>query len=218
MNLFSSEKRVLQLPNAELIYIPDFYSVENANAYFKLLKAQTNWQHDSITLFGKTHLQPRLTALYGNNNEPYTYSNITMKPTVFTKPLLDIKADVEQLTNHRFTSVLLNLYRFGSDSNGWHSDNEKELGMHPVIASVSFGAERYFHFKHRTLKDQKHKLLLEHGSLLIMKGEMQAHWLHQIPKTKREIGERINLTFRYIKRKNQGPSTLVLLICFLYMW
>ena len=199
MNLFSSEKRVLQLPNAELIYIPDFYSVEKANAYFKLLKAQTNWQHDSITLFGKTHLQPRLTALYGNNNEPYTYSNITMKPIVFTKPLLDIKADVEQLANHRFTSVLLNLYRFGDDSNGWHADNEKELGQNPIIASVSFGAERYFHLKHKNDKFLKQKLLLQHGSLLLMQVETQHFWLHQIAKTKKEIGQRINLTFRIIK-------------------
>jgi alkylated DNA repair dioxygenase AlkB len=122
-----------------------------------------------------------------------------MLPKVFTKELLDIKRDIEQMANHQFTSVLLNLYRNGNDSNGWHADNEKELGKNPVIASLSLGNPRLFQFKHRNLKDQKYKLILEHGSLLLMKGEMQHYWLHQIPKTKKKVGERINLTFRKIK-------------------
>ena len=98
-----------------------------------------------------------------------------------------------------FTSCLLNLYRDGQDSNGWHADNEKELGINPVIASLSFGAERMFHMKHRRDRNQKLKLKLEHGSLLVMRGSLQHHWLHQIPKTKKTVGERINLTFRNIK-------------------
>ena len=96
------------------------------------------------------------------------------------------------------TTVLLNCYRDGKDSNGWHADNEKELGKNPVIASISLGQERFFHLKHRSIKSQRHKILLEHGSLLLMKGETQHHWLHQIPKTTQKIGERINLTFRII--------------------
>jgi alkylated DNA repair dioxygenase AlkB len=111
---------------------------------------------------------------------------------------LEVKQDVEQMVNHQFTSALLNLYRNGNDSNGWHADNEKELGKNPVIASLSLGSSRLFQFKHRKLKDQKYKLILEHGSLLLMKGEMQHYWVHQIPKTKKEVGERINLTFRSI--------------------
>lgn len=198
MDLFSKEKMVLKLPNAEVVYIPDFYNLEKANSYFKILKETIDWQQDFITVFGKTYNQPRLTALYANNNLSYSYSNITMEPKFFTNTLVEIKHDIEAFSKHQFTSVLLNLYRNGNDSNGWHADNEKELGKNPQIASLSLGTPRTFHFKHRKLKDEKHKLILEHGSLLIMKGEMQHYWLHQIPKTKKEIGERINLTFRTI--------------------
>lgn len=199
MELFLKEKTILKLTNAEVIYIPFFYASEKATENFKILKESTEWQQDDITVFGKTYKQPRLTALYANNNLPYTYSNITMFPKTFTKALLNIKQDVEAIAKHSFTTVLLNLYRDGNDSNGWHADNEKELGKNPIIASVSLGSPRMFHFKHRLLKDEKHKILLGHGSLLIMKGEMQHYWLHQIPKTKKVIGERINLTFRTIE-------------------
>jgi alkylated DNA repair dioxygenase AlkB len=157
------------------------------------------WQQDDITIFGKTYRQPRLTALFGNNGKPYSYSNITMKPEEFTPDLLEIKKRIETKTKAVFTTCLLNLYRDGNDSNGWHADNEKALGEYPVIASITLGQERYFHLKHRTRKELKHKLLLEHGSLLLMQGETQHQWLHQIAKTKKPIGERINLTFRVIK-------------------
>ncbi|MGJ8593369.1 MAG: alpha-ketoglutarate-dependent dioxygenase AlkB family protein [Aquaticitalea sp.] len=200
MDLFNSKKTIFDLPNAELIYYPRFYSIETANDYFQHLKDTITWQQDDIKVFGKTHKQPRLTALFANNELPYTYSNIEMTPHVYTKELLQIKSDIEQEANHDFTTVLLNFYRDGNDSNGWHADNEKELGKNPTIASLSFGESRVFHFKHRTLKGEKQKLILEHGSLLIMKGEMQHHWLHQIPKTKRTIGARINLTFRTIEK------------------
>ncbi len=196
MDLFSSEKQHFILPNAELIYVPDFFSTQEANNYFRVIKDQTNWQHDDITVFGKTHKQPRLTALFGETNQTYSYSNITMHPEAFTKDLLSIKSKVEKFSDEKFNTLLINLYRDGSDSNGWHADNEKELGKNPIIASVSFGEERPFHYKHRTIKTERHKLQLEHGSLLIMKGEMQHYWLHQIAKTKRQIQPRINLTFR----------------------
>ena len=206
MDLFNDDKTVFNLPNAELIYIPNFYSNEKANLYFQHLKCNTPWQQDTIKLFGKTYKQPRLTALFATNNRPYSYSNLTMMPHPFTNELSEIKSDVEKIAKHEFTTVLLNFYRDGSDSNGWHADNEKELGNNPVIASLSFGEPRVFHFKHRTIKTEKHKLILEHGSLLIMKGEMQQYWLHQIPKTTRNIGERINLTFRTIKEKVEVPQ------------
>lgn len=206
MDLFASQKTEFDLPNANLVYYPDFYSADISNRYFELLKSTTPWQQDYITLFGKTHKQPRLTALYANNDVPYKYSNITMHPHKFTEELLQIKNDIELITKHEFTTVVLNLYRNGNDSNGWHADNEKKLGKNPVIASLSFGEPRTFHLKHRKLPSEKHKLILEHGSLLIMKGEMQQYWVHQIPKTKRQIGERINLTFRTIKEKVEVPQ------------
>lgn len=196
MDLFSQEKQHFKLPNAELIYIPNFFTPHQSDAYFRAIKDQTNWRHDDITVFGKTYKQPRLTALFGDNNQSYSYSNIVMHPDAFTEDLQSIKTKVEEFSEETFNTLLINLYRDGNDSNGWHADNEKELGENPVIASVSFGEARPFHFKHRKLKDQRHKLVLNHGSLLVMKGEMQQHWLHQIAKTKKNIAPRINLTFR----------------------
>ncbi len=200
MDLFSAEKQHLILPNAELLYVPDAFTKEESDNYLESLMTETNWRQDDITVFGKTYKQPRLTALYGESETPYSYSNIVMHPEPFTKTLSTIKAKVEAITEEHFNALLLNLYRHGNDSNGWHADNEKELGKNPIIASVSFGETRPFHFKHRTLNEQRYKLPLEHGSLLLMKGEMQHHWLHQIAKTKREIKPRINLTFRNLKK------------------
>tara|TARA_X000001036_G_C20611880_1_gene779324 strand:- start:667 stop:1035 length:369 start_codon:yes stop_codon:yes gene_type:complete len=121
-----------------------------------------------------------------------------MKPNKFNQTLNNIKEKVELLSNSKFNCVLLNLYRDGQDSNGWHSDNEKELGKNPTIASVSFGDERYFNMKHKENKLLKHRLLLKNGSVFIMSRETQDYWLHQIPKTKKTVGPRINLTFRKI--------------------
>lgn len=196
MDLFSDQKTHLHLPNAEVIYIPRFYDQKKADEYFEHLRTSTQWQQDDIKIFGKTYAQPRLTALFATNEKPYRYSNITMTPKKLTPELQQIKRDIEAFCPHEFTTVLLNLYRTGMDSNGWHADNEKELGKNPLIASLSLGASRVFHFKHRTIKEESYKLNLEHGSLLIMKGEMQHFWLHQIPKTKRPVKERLNLTFR----------------------
>lgn len=189
----------LNLPDSEIEYHPHFLEKTKANTYFEFLKRTVPWRHDTIKVFGKEYPQPRLTALYASNDRAYSYSNITMKPFPFTDELLEIKQKIEIHTGAKFTTCLLNLYRDGRDSNGWHADNEKELGANPVIASLTLGQERFFHLKHRKDKTQKQKILLEHGSLLLMGGETQNHWLHQIPKTTRPIGERINLTFRFIK-------------------
>lgn len=186
----------LALPDGEISYTSKLFSDPIAAAYFKELLQHTPWRSDSITVFGKTHQQPRLTALYGF--KVYQYSSITMHPIAFTPTLLAIKDRIESLTDETFNVCLLNLYRDGNDSNGWHADNEKSLGNNPVIASVSFGAPRVFHLKHNTLAHRK-KLILEHNSLLLMKGTTQHFWKHQIPKTKKTVGPRINLTFRYIK-------------------
>ena len=202
MDLFASEnnsnKIDLQLPNADVSYFPNFIPSEIASEYFDILKTETPWQQDNIKLFGKTYQQPRLTALYGNNEKPYTYSGITMFPKPFSKPLLQIKHKVEEKCSAKFTSVLLNLYRDGNDSNGWHSDDEKELGPNPFIASLSLGTTRKFQLKHKQDKGLRFNILLEHGSLLIMKGETQKYWQHQIPKSKKIEKARINLTFRKI--------------------
>ena len=121
-----------------------------------------------------------------------------MQPHPMTNTLLGLIEQIKLFDDNEFNAVLLNLYRDGKDSNGWHADNEKELGKNPVIASISLGEERFFHLKHRTQKEQRLKIALKHGSLLIMGGEMQHYWLHQIPKTAKKIAPRINLTFRNI--------------------
>ena len=185
--LFESNKPVtIPLKDGSILYDPYFFNNKEANDYFEILRNDIKWQQDDIKIFGKIYAQPRLTALYANNEKPYRYSNITMYPKKFSTILLLIKSQVEKYTNLDFTSCLLNLYRDGQDSNGWHADNEKELGENPIIASISFGAERFFQMKHRYDKSQKLKIKLENGSLLLMKGKTQHHWLHQIPKTKKK--------------------------------
>ena len=192
----------LPLKEAEVFYYPNFLTSEIADLYYQILFKEINWQQDSITVFGKTYPQPRLTALYGLEGKAYTYSGITMLPIPFNKVLKEIKEKIQKVTKENFTTVLLNLYRNGSDSNGWHSDNEKELGKNPCIASVSFGADRFFQFKNKKEKSTTYKLSLTHGSLLVMGGKTQHYWLHQLPKTTLVNTPRINLTFRKILSKN----------------
>jgi alkylated DNA repair dioxygenase AlkB len=194
----TSEPIRFNVPDAEIVYYPHFFDVMQSDLLFQELLQKIPWQQDDIKVFGKIHAQPRLTALFGNDGKSYSYSNIKMQPHSWNSMLHDLKQKVEAVSATDFTTVLLNLYRDGKDSNGWHADNEKELGVNPVIASLSFGAERYFHLQHNTDKNQKIKILLEHGSLLVMKGATQHFWKHQIPKTAKPIGTRINLTFRSI--------------------
>ena len=196
--MFPPEIITLNLPDADITYVENFFSIEESQIIFNTLQNKINWQQDDINVFGKVYKQPRLTALFGNNNKPYSYSNITMSPKIFNQELIEIKKRVEFFSKVTFTTCLANLYRDGNDSNGWHADNEKELGRNPIIASVSFGASRYFHLKHKDNKTIKQKLELKAGSLLLMKGETQHHYLHQIAKTKRQVSPRINLTFRII--------------------
>mgnify|MGYP003337743922 CR=1 FL=1 len=164
--------------------------------FFK--QASTPWRNDPITIFGKTYPQPRMTSLHGHTTDPYGYSGIVMQPNPMNDTLLEIEKKLKAFSEEPFTTVLLNLYRDGKDSNGWHADDEPELGKNPVIASVSLGAERYFHLKHKTDKSQRLKFALGHGSLLLMEGSTQHFWKHQIAKTAREVGSRINLTFRKV--------------------
>ena len=197
--LFENKEPILfDLPDAEIIYYPHFFDTIEANKILTTLTETIPWQQDDIKVFGKVYPQPRLTALFGNDGKPYSYSNITMQPHPWNLLLQKLKFQVETVSKGNFTTVLLNLYRTGQDSNGWHADNEKELGINPIIASLSFGAERYFHLQHNNNKELKLKILLEHGSLLLMKGTTQHFWKHQIPKTSKPIEPRINLTFRTI--------------------
>ena len=186
-------------PDSDIRYFPEFCSAEDAASQFSSLMVGTPWRNDKITVFGKTYDQPRLTAWYGEEGKSYSYSGIVMHPIPFTKLLSEIKAKVESKTGERFNSCLLNLYRDGQDSNGWHSDDEKELGKDPVIASLSLGQTRMFHLRHKKDKTLKHKIELKTGSLLLMRGTTQHFWQHQLPKTKRKIDPRINLTFRSIQ-------------------
>jgi len=188
---------MLHLPDADLDYVPDFFTFEESNFLFENLKTGLAWRRDEIFLFGRWVAQPRLTALYGD--APYSYSGITMHPQAWIPELLTIKHAVEKHAGQTFNTVLANLYRNGHDSMGWHSDDEKELGQNPVIASVSFGAVRKFQLKHKYNKVQRVvNVPLQHGSLLLMKGHAQHFWKHAVPKEPNVEGMRINLTFRKI--------------------
>ena len=185
----------LALPDAEVDYLERLPLALAPEMILQRLIAETAWRAETITVFGKRHLQPRLTAWHGDR--PYTYSGLTLDPLPWTPLLLDIKAAVEAACGAHFNSVLLNYYRDGRDSMGMHSDDEGELGLTPVIASVSFGEERAFILRHRRRRET-HKLALASGSLLVMRGSTQQHWLHGINKSARALGPRINLTFRNI--------------------
>jgi len=188
----------LNIPDSEIYYLPSFYSIDKCNIYFKKLLNNIAWQQDIIKIFGKTIPIPRLQAFYGNKGLSYKYSNINLEAKNWNDLLTSIKTDIELAYKIKLNSVLLNLYRNGNDSNGWHSDDEPSLGKNPAIASLSFGSNRTFHLKHKKFKNLKTKIELSNGSLLIMKGETQQFWYHQISKTKKQVAPRINLTFRRI--------------------
>ena len=198
LDLFPKEKIILPLPDAVFEYYPNFFTNDEAEALFKKIHDETKWQHDEITIFGKKIAQPRLTCLFGNEGKPYSYSGITMHPNPWNPTLVYIKEKIEAIAQQHFTTVLANLYRNEKDSNGWHADNEKELGRNPIIASVSFGEVRKFQLKHNNNPDAKLTLNLSPGSLLLMKEGSQIHYKHQIPKATQSKKDRINLTLRTI--------------------
>lgn len=181
-----------------IFYLPDFLSKAKADRLYNKFFSDIPWQKYKIKIFGKTYDQPRLTSFHSIGNKKYNYSQIGIKNNIMTQDLKNLLSQIHDKTNYRFNSVLLNLYRDGMDSNGWHSDNEAELGDDPKIASITLGQERFFHIKHKKIKELKYKILLKHGSLLIMGEKSQTDWVHQIPKTRKKINARINLTYRYI--------------------
>ena len=187
------------LPDAELRYQPQFFSPEEADNFYDQLLTSLAWEQKPIRIFGKELMQPRLVAWYGDSGISYSYSGIRLEALPWDPILWKIKEQVEASVGTAFNSVLCNLYRDGKDSMGWHADDEPELGPEPCIASVSLGAERYFHLKHKSNKAlPTTKILLEHGSLLLMHGPTQTHYKHQLPKTRKVQSPRINLTFRQI--------------------
>lgn len=188
----------LTMPDAEVYLDREFFTSAESDNLLADLTANIAWEQKAIQFMGKQVMQPRLIAWYGDAGKSYSYSGLTVHPLPWTPTLLNMKTRVESLANVTFNSVLLNQYRTGQDSVGWHSDGEPELGTNPVIASVSLGAARNFQFKHKSNPDLKLTIELTHGSLLLMRGTTQHFWKHQIPKTKKEVGPRINLTFRVI--------------------
>lgn len=187
----------LPMADAEVYYWPNWLKKEDADRLLPHFVEQLKWTQPDITLFGKTMKVPRQQAWYGDKGSEYSYSGMLMKPLMWEPQLFALKGFCEQSCNTRFNSVLANLYRHGQDSMGMHSDDEPELGQNPIIASVSLGEPRDFIFKHKQ-NDDKHKLALEHGSLLIMRGSTQKYWRHGINKTAKPVNKRLNFTFRYV--------------------
>lgn len=185
------------IDGGEFIYYPDYFSKSDSDRYLNILVNSIEWRQDKMNMYGKEINFPRLTAWYGNGDKPYTFSGTTLPAKIWTPELLEIKAKIDTLGKVDFNSVLLNRYRTGDDWISWHQDAEKELGKNPVIGSVNFGATRKFQIRHLRTKE-KFEIELRHGSLLVMLGALQHNWQHQVPKTKKQVGERLNLTFRVI--------------------
>lgn len=187
------------MQDAEVYFLRHFQLGELPNSILRHLIDDIPWRAESITVWGKKYPQPRLIAWYGETGKAYTYSGIRLNPLPWTRILLDIKNRVEAVAETAFNSVLLNYYRDHRDSMGLHSDDERELGTRPVIASLSLGEERTFILKHKVDKSVKPvRLKLTSGSLLLMKGDTQRYWKHGIDKEVRPCGARVNLTFRRI--------------------
>ncbi len=200
MNLFSDEIDLVKnlLPKDGTVnYYGKLVTHSQANRYLNSLLNTIEWKNDEVFIFGKHIITKRKVAWYGDNKLEYTYSNITKQALHWTKELLELKTLIEKQTGEKFNSCLLNLYHSGDEGMAWHCDAEKDLKKNGAIASLSFGAERKFVFKHKQTKETV-SLILEHGSLLMMKDETQTHWLHKLPPTKLITTARVNLTFRTI--------------------
>jgi alkylated DNA repair dioxygenase AlkB len=202
MNLFepllSPTKNLL--PQGGIVnYYGKVFSPTEAKRYLENLLNTIEWKNDEAVIFGKRIITKRKVAWYADKPFEYTYSNVTKRALPWTKELLELKSIAEEKTSETFNSCLLNLYHDGSEGMAWHSDGETDLKKDGAIGSLSFGAERKFSFKHKQTKETV-SVVLEHGSLLVMKGTTQTHWLHRLPPTKLRMGPRVNLTFRTIVR------------------
>jgi alkylated DNA repair dioxygenase AlkB len=200
MKLFEDiiEKTKNWLPaDGTVNYYGKLLNKNEADFYLNKLLETIEWRNDEAIIFGKKIITKRKVAWYGEKPFEYTYSNITKYALPWTKELLELKTLIEKETGETFNSCLLNLYHNGEEGMAWHSDGETDLKKDGAIGSLSFGAERKFSFKHKQT-DNKVELILEHGSLLVMKGTTQKHWLHRLPPTKKVMKPRVNLTFRTI--------------------
>lgn len=190
----------LDMPEADVRLFERFFDEAESRQFFAKLVESVAWQQDDFTIHGKTIPVPRLTAWYGNDRKRYSYSGLTFHAEPWSPVLTEIKRRVEAESGTRFDTALLNYYRDGRDSVQWHSDDEPELGRNPVIASVSFGATRVFRMKHLRRKElSRVDIPLHDGSLLLMQGSTQHYWKHQVPKTTKPVGPRINITFRVVR-------------------
>ena len=198
MDLFNTELPSNMLPFDGVVnYYGKVVKQREAGEYLDRLLNNIEWKNDEAIIFGKHIITKRKAAWYGNANYSYTYSNTTKQALTWTEELLELKILVEQISETKFNSCLLNLYHNGKEGIAWHSDDEKSLGKNTTIASLSFGAERKFVLKHKQTK-QTVSITLENGSLLVMKDATQTNWLHSLPKTMRITKPRVNLTFRTI--------------------
>tara|TARA_B110000483_G_scaffold39312_1_gene48591 strand:- start:5199 stop:5801 length:603 start_codon:yes stop_codon:yes gene_type:complete len=198
MNLFEDDIEKNWLPKDGTVnYFAKIFNQNEADYFTEKLLTNIEWRNDEAIIFGKKIITKRKVAWYGEKEFEYTYSKITKHALIWTTELLELKKKVEEKTGESFNSCLLNLYHSGNEGMAWHSDNEKNLKSNGSIASLSFGATRKFSFKHKKSKE-KVGVFLEHGSLLVMKGETQRHWLHMLPTSKKIFGPRVNLTFRTI--------------------
>lgn len=197
---FEEDPKKNWLPyQGSVYYYGKILSRDKADYYLNQLLQNIEWEHDQAIIFGKKIITKRKVAWYGQRAFEYTYSNTTKYALEWTQELLELKKMVEQQSQETYNSCLLNLYHSGQEGMAWHSDGEKDLKKDGAIASLSFGAERKFALKHKQTKE-KVELFLEHGSLLIMKGTTQTHWLHRLPPTTKVGSLRINLTFRTIEK------------------
>ena len=200
MDLFNNEIESLTnlLPQDGIVnYYKNLLTINEANRYFDCLLNTIEWKNDQAFIYGKLIITKRKVAWYGDTDFEYTYSKTTKRALPWTKELVELKQMIEDKTGEKFNSCLLNLYHNGDEGMAWHSDAEKELKKNGAIGSLSLGAERKFTFKHKETKETI-SLILENGSLLLMKGHTQTSWLHRLPPTKLISTPRINLTFRSI--------------------
>lgn len=193
------QRLAIPIPDGDITYYPDFMAAAQARQLFEQLQTTLAWQQDTIQVYGRAVTIPRLNAWYGDPGVNYQYSGLAMVHNAWTPELEVVKAQLESVIGLAFNGMLANLYRDGRDSVSWHADDEPELGSNPVIASLSLGGERRFVLKHKYDKQLKPvEINLQHGSLLVMAGATQHHWHHQLPKTRKPVGPRVNLTFRRV--------------------
>jgi alkylated DNA repair dioxygenase AlkB len=195
---FSNNYRQIPIDNGLLLYFPGFLDKSESDRFMRRMKQEIQWKQETIRIFGKSYPTPRLTAWYGDEGIDYSYSGLKLSPNNWVDFLLELKSKIEISSGFSFNSVLLNWYRDGKDSMGWHSDDERELGRNPVIASLSLGAPRMFRFRSKNDHKNSFGITLEDASLLLMADSLQHHWQHSLPRTTWPMGDRINLTFRMI--------------------